>query len=238
MEIKPIRKVNVGEMVFNQLQDLLIRGEWKPGDRLPSENELAELFHVSRITVRQALQKLSAMGLIETRLGEGSFVRKVDASESMNALVSTLYLDNASSLQVFEFREILDTEAAGLAVERGTEAEIQELEIILHDMRRYFESKLYDEFAKKDLEFHFQISKMTKNKFLIQTNMILKKVLEISMEDVVNKMGCEPALYYHQAILDAIRKKNKKEAMCLMREHIRRNATYYDENAERMIAEK
>lgn len=131
MEIKPIRKVNVGEMVFNQLQDLLIRGEWKPGDRLPSENELAELFHVSRITVRQALQKLSAMGLIETRLGEGSFVRKVDASESMNALVSTLYLDNASSLQVFEFREILDTEAAGLAVERGTEAEIQELEIIL-----------------------------------------------------------------------------------------------------------
>ena len=101
MEIKPIRKVNVGEMVFNQLQDLLIRGEWKPGDRLPSENELAELFHVSRITVRQALQKLSAMGLIETRLGEVSFVRKVDASESMNALVSTLYLDNASSLQVF-----------------------------------------------------------------------------------------------------------------------------------------
>lgn len=227
MEIKPINRVNVGEMVFNQLQDLLIRGEWRQGDKLPSENELAGLFHVSRITVRQALQKLSAMGLIETRLGEGSFVRKVDASESMNALVSTLYLNDADSLQVFEFREILDTEAAGLAVERGTETEIQELAEILQEMRKCFECQAYGRFAKKDLAFHFQISKMTKNKFLIQTNMILKRVLEISMEDVVNKMGCEPALHYHQVILDAICEKNKQEAMRVMREHIRKNESYY-----------
>ena len=63
MGIVPIKKVNVGQMVFDQMQELLIRGEWKPGDRLPSENELAEMFNVSRITIRQALQKLSVLGL-------------------------------------------------------------------------------------------------------------------------------------------------------------------------------
>ena len=81
MGIVPIKKVNVGQMVFDQMQELLIRGEWKPGDRLPSENELAEMFNVSRITIRQALQKLSVLGLVETRFGEGSVVKTFDVGE-------------------------------------------------------------------------------------------------------------------------------------------------------------
>ena len=81
MGIVPIKKVNVGQMVFDQMQELLIRGEWKPGDRLPSENELADMFNVSRITIRQALQKLSVLGLVKTRFGEGSFVKKFDIGE-------------------------------------------------------------------------------------------------------------------------------------------------------------
>ena len=103
MGIVPIKKVNVGQMVFDQMQELLIRGEWKPGDRLPSENELADMFNVSRITIRQALQKLSVLGLVETRFGEGSFVKKFDIGENMNALVPMLYLDKSSNLQVFVF---------------------------------------------------------------------------------------------------------------------------------------
>ena len=61
MGIKPIKRVNVGEQVLLQLKKMLIDGEWAPGSKIPSENELAELFEVSRITVRQALQKLNAL---------------------------------------------------------------------------------------------------------------------------------------------------------------------------------
>ena len=60
--------------MFEQLKDNLIQGTWKPGEKLASENELASLFGVSRITIRQALSRLAALGLVETRLGEGSFV--------------------------------------------------------------------------------------------------------------------------------------------------------------------
>ena len=125
MGIKPIKKVNVGEQVFEQLKRMLIEGEWEPGSKIPSENELADLFNVSRITVRQALQKLNALGLIETKLGEGSFVKSVDIGESMNALIPVMYLGEHSASQVFEFRQIIETECARLACERATEEDIK-----------------------------------------------------------------------------------------------------------------
>lgn len=228
MEIRPIKKINVGQMVFDQMQELLIRGEWKPGDKLPSENELAEMFNVSRITIRQALQKLSVLGMVETRFGEGSFVKKADIGENMNALVPMLYLDRNSNLQVFEFREIIDAEAAGLAAERATLEDISELEQILTEMKKYEANGNTKMFGKKDLEFHLKISQITGNSLLIQTNFILRKILEISMEDVINKMGGHPAIYYHTQILDAIKNKDRNRAMDLMRDHIRNNKKYYD----------
>ena len=228
MGIKPIKKVNVGQMVFDQMQEQLIRGEWKPGDKLPSENELAEMFNVSRITIRQALQKLAALGMIETRFGEGSFVREADVGENMNALVPMMYLNKNSNFQVFEFREIIDAEAAGLAAERATPEAVEELEKILKDMEKYNKSGNVKMFGQKDLEFHFKVTQMTGNSLLIQTNIILRRILEISMEDVIDKMGCEPAMYYHTKILDAIKKKDHDSAMQLMREHIRNNRKYYD----------
>ncbi len=228
MGIVPIKKVNVGQMVFDQMQELLIRGEWKPGDRLPSENELAEMFKVSRITIRQALQKLSVLGLVETRFGEGSVVKTFDVGENMNGLVPMLYLDKSSNLQVFEFREMIETEAAGLAAMRATPDGIADLEKTFLEMQTAYEKGSHDVFARKDLEFHFKVCQMTENKLLIQTNIILKKILEVSMENVIDKMGCEPALYYHEKILQAIREKDKDAAMELMREHIRNNKKYYE----------
>ena len=227
MGIVPIKKVNVGQMVFDQMQELLIRGEWKPGDRLPSENELADMFNVSRITIRQALQKLSVLGLVETRFGEGSFVKKFDIGENMNALVPMLYLDKSSNLQVFEFREIIETEAVGFAAERATPDGIADLEKTLLEMQMAYEKESYDIFARKDLEFHFKISQMTGNKLLIQTNIILKKILEVSMENVIGKMGCENGIFYHKEIIHAIEEKEEVKAANTMKEHIKKNYEYF-----------
>lgn len=134
MGIKPIKRVNVGEQVLLQLKKMLIDGEWAPGSKIPSENELAELFEVSRITVRQALQKLNALGLIETRLGDGSYVRNLDIGDSMNALIPVMYLGDQSDAQVFEFRQIIETGCTKLAVNRATKKDIEELKIILAEM--------------------------------------------------------------------------------------------------------
>ena len=92
MAIQKVVKSSVSQQVFDQLRQQILSGSWKPGDKLPSENELAAQFGVSRVTVRNALQKLSGLGLLETRFGEGSFIRGPEAGAALNQLVPMVYL--------------------------------------------------------------------------------------------------------------------------------------------------
>ena len=73
-----IHRKSVSDQVFEQMRELILASEWKIGDKLPAETDLANHFGVSRSSVRQALQKLSAIGMVKTRVGEGSFVRQAD----------------------------------------------------------------------------------------------------------------------------------------------------------------
>ena len=230
MEIRPIERTNVGEQVFDQLKQLLIEGTWTPGQRLPSENELANMLHVSRVTVRQALQKLSALDLIETRLGEGSFVKKIDVGSNMNALIPVMYMGEQSLQQVFEFRQIIDVECARLAARRATLDDIDEL-VRIH--RRYvdcYEKQDAAGFGKTDLDFHFQIAQMTRNSLIIKTNSILREVLEHTMQQVIDKMGYKNGIYYHAQLIDAIAAHDEQTAVDLMREHIKKNVGYFQDS--------
>lgn len=229
MKIEPIQRVNVSEQVFKQLKDMLIHGVWKQGEKLPSENELAEQFGVSRITVRQAIQKLSVLGLIETRLGEGSFVKVLEPSDSMNALIPEVYLQEQSNsymYEVQEFREIVEIESTRLAAEKATKDDIKELKTIYEAMKECQND--LKQFAKEDFNFHFKIGQITKNGFLTKTYKILKEVLEISMTGIIEEMGCKHGLYYHSELIKAFEKNDGDKASELMREHIRRNKEYYN----------
>lgn len=227
MGIKPIQKVNVGEQVYEQLKHLLIEGEWAPGTKIPSENELAEMFNVSRITVRQALQKLNALGLLETRFGEGSFVRVVDVGESMNGLIPVMYLGEQSAQEVFEFRMIIETECARLAARRATTEDIKELKVTLERMVKCENDRDLNGFSVADLDFHFKIAQITRNALVIKTMSILRDVLESSMYDVIDKMGCENGIFYHTEIIRAIEEKEEVTAANMMKEHIKKNFEYF-----------
>ena len=102
-DIRSIRKLNCVDQAFEQLRTMLFNGVWQPGEKIPSENELAKLFHVSRPTIRQAIQKLQAQNLLETRAGIGSYVMQFEVAEyPLNGLIPALYLGNMTERQVFE----------------------------------------------------------------------------------------------------------------------------------------
>jgi len=228
MHIEPIKRVNISEQVFKQLKDMLIYGVWKQGEKLPSENKLAEQFDVSRITVRQAIQKLSVMGLIETRFGEGSFVKVIELSDSMNALIPSMYLreQNSSTMyEIQEFRETIEIESTRLAAQKSTKEDIKDLKNIYKDMKECKGD--LKKFAKQDFDFHFKIGLITNNKLLIRTYKILWEVLQISMTGIIEEMGCKDALYYHSEIIKAFEKNDGEKAAELIREHIRKNKEYY-----------
>lgn len=228
MRIQPIQKINVGEQVFEQLKQLLIQGEWAPGEKLPSENELADLFHVSRVTVRQALQKLNVLGLLETRLGEGTFVKEVNVGDTMTNLIPVMVLGEQAARDVLEFRVIIETECARLAAGRAAEEEIERLKEILKEMTAQEEHQNLEAFSKADLDFHFQIAQITRNTLIIKTMSILRDVLESSMNEVIYKTGFENGIFYHREIINAFEAKDESRAASVMKEHIEKNFAYFD----------
>jgi GntR family transcriptional repressor for pyruvate dehydrogenase complex len=220
--------VNISEQVFKQLKDMLIHGVWKQGEKLPSENELAEQFNVSRITVRQAIQKLGVLGLIETRLGEGSFVKTIEPSDSMNALIPSLYLreqSNSSMYEIQEFREIVEIESTRLAAEKATQEDIEELKVIYQCMEKCKDN--LKQFAKEDFNFHFKIGLITKNNLLVKTYTILWEVLQTSMTGIIEKVGNKAGLYYHLELIKAFERNDADKASEVMREHLRKNKEFY-----------
>ena len=76
MKATPVKRISISEQIAQQIKEQIISGELKPGDKLPSENELCKMYQVSRTSVRQALANLSSLDLIETRFGDGSHVKE------------------------------------------------------------------------------------------------------------------------------------------------------------------
>ncbi|MBO4377214.1 MAG: FadR family transcriptional regulator [Lachnospiraceae bacterium] len=227
MNIQPIQKINAVEQVFEQMQNLLIEGTWRSGDKLPSENELSETFGVSRMTIRQAMQKLKALGLIETRTGSGSYVREVSPEDSLNDLIPLMYIGKPSQMHVFQFREMIDSESVRIATPLMDDRSLDQLEEMLGKMKKAAEEDNGKSFSHYDLKFHTYIVSMSGNPMLIKAYEILLNVLKESMNSVIEKMKYKPALDYHKKILDAMKKKDADLAEKTMREHIRQNYAYF-----------
>ncbi|MGI6031337.1 MAG: FadR/GntR family transcriptional regulator [Eubacteriales bacterium] len=218
MEIRRIKRANVSDQVLSQMKRMLADGEWAPGDRLPSEKELADGFGVSRVTVRQALQQLYAWGLVETRLGEGSFVRQPQAGDYVNGLLPVVYLGQRSLLEALEFRQTIEPKTAQLAAARMTEEDVDQLEHMYRQMQAVKED--HAAFGKVDLEFHLALSRMTRNSLLIATNSLVGEVLGAAMQRIIEVRGWENGLYYHGKLLEAARRRDGEAMFHIMQEHV------------------
>src|SRR2546421_11410418 len=120
--IDPERSGTTTEEVIFQLREMIHRGELRSGDRLPPERDLAKLLGVSRPTLRAGIRSLSAVGVLESRQGAGTFVVKADESPGLDSSSLSLMasLHGFTSKAMFEARRALDMSIAGLAAERGT----------------------------------------------------------------------------------------------------------------------
>jgi len=216
--MKAIKRKKVANLVFDQLMEEIAKGRWVPGTKIPSENELTKIFGVSRITIREALQRLGTLGIIETHQGEGTFVRQLSAGDFLNSLIPMFVLDPVELNQVMEFRRIIEVETAGLVVERATDKELERLEEIFQRMKEYRNNA--QQFAAEDLSFHIVLAESSKNVLIIKINQIVKDVLVTSMTDIVHALGSSYGLYYHQKLLEALRRRDKQKAMEVMEEHI------------------
>ena len=206
------------QVAIKALQEQILRGELKPGERLPSERALSEMLGVSRPTVREASQALSAMNVLEPRRGSGTYVSSLAVSELLEPLGFALELTNLTIRSLFEVRLALEPLAAALAAERGTEEQRDMLRALRSRERRRL-SRV--QMLELDVELHELIVKMTGNDLLEAIARSLNVLGRESRELTVRKSGAvSRAVDEHGVIIDAILTRSPEAARAAMESHL------------------
>ena len=221
MGIVKIKKANIGDQVFTQLKDQIINGEWRPGDRIPSEAQLMELFGVSRGTVRQAVQKLAGEGLIITRHGEGSFVQGTGLNNYFQTVAPIFSISEEEMEKIFEFRQMFESGVAEVEAIKATEEQIRRMEQNYERMQR--EVPTLSKYVHTDLGFHMLVCECTQNPLAVQILRSYEELLEPSILHMTEVIGVGNGLKYHQLLLEAIRSHDPAQARTVMHRHLEDN---------------
>lgn len=199
-EYLPLRDV-----VFNTLRRAILKGELEPGERL-MEIALANRLGVSRTPIREAIRKLELEGLVVMIPRKGAEVARITEKDLRDVL---------------EVRTSLEKLAIELACDRVTDEDIRDLRETCQAFADSLDNEDLTEIAEKDVAFHDVIFRATKNARLIQIlNNLREQMYRYRLEYLKDKESHPRLVEEHQKILDAIVKKDKERAVCLIQEHI------------------
>jgi GntR family transcriptional repressor for pyruvate dehydrogenase complex len=159
--IKPIKHRNIADQVYEQLRDMIYRGEIGAGQRLMSERDMSTLFKVGRPTIRTAVQRLIDLGLIESRRGVGIFVLDQEGIVEKRPLLQALNGENYTIADIQEIRMALEAKSAELAAKRATDEDIR---LIKKRIERMKKERIEHEIRiNTDISFHMNIAYASKN---------------------------------------------------------------------------
>ena len=230
MNLKPIKPKRISDQVFEQIRELIYKGDFKPGQQIMPERELAASMAVSRTSVRNAINKLVTMGLLEHRQGQGTFVRSPENREG-NPLAAVMATDEATLDDLLEVRMGLECNSAMLAAQRATDKDLAAMEKSLKEMEEDLATT--DRIGTgPDAAFHMAITFSTKNPVLIHLMRNFYDFLFIGIKKNLTHMymdreALEEVIKHHNAIYEAIRKRAPLEAFDAMQKHIRYVQEYF-----------
>lgn len=216
--MKKVEKRRVSDQVYQQLKNKIITGSWQPGSKIPSENQLRQILGVSRVSIREAIHRLKALGILETHHGEGTFVKTSLAESYFNELIPFFLIDKPDIIKILEYRKIIEVGAVAIAIKNIQIEDIKKLEKIIKKMNEY--KNEISEFARLDMEFHMVLARTAQNPIINKVNYIVNDILNETMVKIVKKLGVADGLYYHNKILEAVKNKNVEKSQQLMEEHI------------------
>jgi len=223
-----LNKARVSDQVRERITELILSGQLKVGDQLPSEAALASEFGVSKVPVREAIIGLQQAGLLIIKRGAGGgiFVAEPSAEPMGEVLTLMLRLGRASIKELTEARLIIETEVAYLAAQRTTE---QDLEALEQTIAAYQQSLEVDEPRTiADMDFHLRLGDACGNMVL---NLTLKGLVPMVYHSVrVHQFARKDrvrGIADHKQMLAALRRRDAEQARQLMRRHIERMATFW-----------
>jgi GntR family transcriptional repressor for pyruvate dehydrogenase complex len=207
------------QQVANAIAESIREGQYLPGQRLPSERDLAEDYKVSRPTVREAMIALEIRGLVEARHGSGVYV-----TDKPQAEIAPPELD-IGAFELTEARRLIEGESCALAATTITDAELVQLAAIMDDMVVENDRDVKGDLA--DRRFHVAIAQATRNSALVTVvenlwDLRYKSPLCRVMLERARQVGVRPLIDDHQEILLALKARDPKASRNAMREHLGR----------------
>lgn len=227
LEIKSIQTKKIYKNIVEQIVGLICEGSLKAGDKLPPERNLAEMFNVSRASLREALSVMEILGIVEIRPGEGSFVSDINVEPFISLIFPLLLKEENIEKDLLDLRKILEISNIRLVVKQmeGDEPILLALEKVIVQMRKTKVGTDPEVLSRQDVEFHSLILSLGKNlimsKVLNYVNYIIKRSIRVnqqkffSNEEIVNNL-----LIQHEGIYNAILVKDEELAADKMELHL------------------
>ena len=229
MSFEPIRQHRLSDDIVSQLEAMILEGSLKAGDRLPAERVLAEQFGVSRPSLREAIQKLAAKGLLVSRQGGGHFVVEALGSTFSDPLLHLLEKNPDAQRDLLEFRHTLEGACAHYAALRATEVDRQRLTEAFERLQACYARQgdiTRAEEGATDARFHLAIAEASHNAVLLHT---IRGLFDLLKRNVVTNIGGMYALReetrdmlmtQHRSLYEAIMERQPEAARRMANQHI------------------
>jgi len=219
MELRPITRLTSAQSVAQQLLELIRTGTWKAGDILPSEKQLVEQLGVGRSTVREALQNLAALNVVEASSGHRTIVKTPTPAEIFRTDVLGFLIGDTLAQELLEAREMIEPECVRLATERATDADLAAVDALLDEHEAHHRAN--QPVAEYGALFHIRLAEASHNRVAAS---FMASILHIMKErgrridEIPNARRKE--IDDHRKILELVRARRGEAAAQAMRDHI------------------
>ncbi|HNV65812.1 MAG TPA: GntR family transcriptional regulator [Bacteroidales bacterium] len=219
LELKAIDTSSLVDKVEMRLIEVFIYKELKPGDAIPKETELATVMGVSRTVIRESLNRLKTMGLIETKKHRGTIIKSPDLSAVLGKSLIPRILDNQTLMDVFEMRLALEIGMADFIFARKTDSDISELEKIVEIEPDHSDNILFD--VDHELRFHGKLYQMAGNNTLEEfQNLLLPAFQHVYNIGLIKVKGKRKRYKSHKDLVTILKKGTPDEFREGMRRHL------------------
>ncbi|HJV17593.1 MAG TPA: FadR/GntR family transcriptional regulator [Bacillales bacterium] len=224
MNYKKIKPKKLYEEVAETIYEMIRNGQLKPGQKLDSVQQLSDNFQVGRSAIREALTSLRAMGLVELRQGEGTYVREFETDQITFPLSTAILMNKNDIVNLLEVRKIIEIGAVAAAAKKRTDQQLEILEAALEEMQN---SKGNEELGEEaDLKFHLTLAEAAQNPLLCSllnhvSGLMVETMKETRRVWIYSKQTTMEQLYKeHLDIFQAVKEKDENKAREFMKNHL------------------
>jgi GntR family transcriptional repressor for pyruvate dehydrogenase complex len=218
-----VRKSSVTETIVTQVKQLLLDGRLVPGQKLPSEREMAEQLRVGRSTVREATSAMVALGIVEIRPGEGVYIRSDFPQSTIESASWSSLVLTGHTQDLVEARRAIEVATARLAAVRATPQQLRDLH---SQAARMDIASSLEEFIELDLAFHFTLAHASQNLVLREVMVGIQQLLRGSMVTILQTEEMRAlSNRQHHSLCDAVERGDADAAEAVILAHLKKHAT-------------